>query len=59
MSTPKQTINRRQFIGTLGAAAAVTGLAACTHKAEQQTLLHPSKPLFTSLNFPPLWAVVY
>ena len=29
MSTPKHTINRRQFLGTLGAAAAVTGLASC------------------------------
>ena len=47
MSTPKHTINRRQFIGTLGAAAAVTGLAACTHKAEKQTSLNPSKPLST------------
>ena len=29
MNKPNNTISRRQFIGTLGAAAAVTGLASC------------------------------
>ena len=37
-------MNRRQFIGTLGAAAAVTGLAACKKDSNASTRMNSSEP---------------